>query len=438
MLTDPFYIPGAKYSESCTGVRDFAYGASYVASGLALVSLLLDAGWSIVDSQPGVAIHTRPAWYFQVNDASGPAGEMPPAICLNGIGPGLRRFGVAGVTLHSYDPGETTPNCPGGTGNIRWFEAGGTTIETAGSLVSKINEFNIWVAGLSAIIGDPAAGGSYEFTFISLSPGFENDEASITFGAGHTTTRGGYYTLRSPPLNGIFLECKIETRVTNNSGGFFIYDGVGTIKLCLTITSSVGGSFYMPLMPGDYKFCGSNHQFAIWPREGVTPSRNQHSSLLASLIEPPEEHATGGACPLVIGSNNGDLVTTFDQLRTKMHWPQSLASGQNGVMDDTVYGKGFADGYRLVTMLARGTKNTRTVGLNGQPLVQAPYVAAPANPTSGPEAEIVGKLWDTVITSGSAAIGERMRYDSRTWECFSRSTPVNDVGCDMWALVSAG
>jgi len=440
LLIDPFYIPDAKYSGTSTGVRTFEYGSSYVNAGVSLVSLLMAAGWSVVDSFPSVAIQRRPAYYFQTNIGAGTPGEMSPVQCANTMGASWRRASVGSLIYNSYDPYIHTPTCPAGTNVMRWFEAGETTLDTANNLADKITEGGVFSVSVSGIIGDPSAGGSYEFTLIPNVPAFEFDEIPIGIGSpvGSTSLRG-YYTLRSPSLNDIYLECKVETRITNNSGGFFAYDGVGTPKLCLTITSSAGGSYYMPLMPGSYYFCGCNYQFAIWPQAGQVASRNANTSMFVSLIEAPDGwHGAGGNCPFVVGANNGDLNIYADHFRTQLHWSQSLACGHSGVMDDTQYLKGTCDGYQTVAMLVRGTKGRPTVSLAGQPLVQAPYIVLPANPTAGPEAEIAGKLWDIVTTSGNAEIGASMMHDGRRWECFSTTRPTGDVGCDMWMLKSAG
>jgi len=432
LLTDPFYIPGAEYSGTSTGIQSLAYGSSYVAAGLALVGLLQDAGWTIVDSAPSSGKATRPAFYFQTVSGTGTPVDMTPAQCTSLAGAPWRRASAGGVTYNSYDPGQYTPVCPGGTNGIGWFAADTTTLGTATSLADKITESPVWDCAVTATIGDPSAGGSYEFTFTSEAPAFEFDELLLLDGTG--VMLRGYYTLRSPTLDGAYLECKIETRRVNNSGSFFSYDGLGTPRLCITITASGGGTYYMPFMPGSYNFCGNNHQFAIWPKVGQTIGRNFNTALFVSLIEAPTAHATGGSCPVVIGSNNGDLNIYPDHLRTQLHWSQSLASGQAAVMDDTAYRKGTCDGYQTVPVLVRGTKTRQTTSLSGQPLIQAPYIALPANPTSGPEAEIVGKLWDIVTTSGNAGLGAMMLNDGKRWTCFSTTTPAGDVGCDMWIL----
>lgn len=441
MLTDPFYQPGAKYSESSTGVIDLNMATSYVEGGLALVGALESAGWTIVDSGVSVATQTRPAFYLQTVTDPGPGAPPPREMtleeCNSQAGASWRRAGVGGTIYNSYNPFLLTPTCASGTGGIAWFAAGETTLDTATNLADKISGSGIFIAAVTGTVGDPAAGGSYVLTLTSLAPAFENDEIEISIGGGDLTSRRGFYTLRSPSLDGVYLECKIETRVTNNSGGFFAYDGVGTIKLCLEITASGGGTYYMPFMPGNYNFCGCHHQFLMWPVAGAG-SRNANSSILVSLIEPPDEHLIGGVCPLVIGSNNGDLNSNFDHLRNQLHWSMSLASGHSGAMDDTAYRKGDSDGYQKVSMLIRGTKGRPTVSLAGQPLVQAPYVVLPGNPTTGDEAQIVGKLWDIVLTSGGATPGAAMLHDGKRWTCFSTTLPLGDVGCDMWILSNAG
>jgi hypothetical protein len=435
LLTDPFYKPDVKYSSTSTGIRDLEYGTSYVAAGLALVGLLQDAGWEIVDSGPSSGTALRAAFYLQTVSGLGTPVDMTAAQCTSLAGAPWRRASAGGVTYNSYDPGQLTPVCPGGTNGIVWFEAGTTSLATATSLAEKISLSLLWSAAVTATIGDPSAGGSYQFTFTSRAPAFEFDEYSILDGNG--TMKRGFYTLRSPLLDGSYLECKIETRVTNNSGGFFIYDGIGTVKLFLTITASGGGSYTMPFMPGSYHFCGNHHQFVIWPKVGQVVWRNANTSIFASLIEAPAEHLTAGNCPLVIGSNNGDLGTNPDHLRNLLHWSQSLASGHASTMDDTQYRKGNCDGYLKVAMIVRGTKGRPTTSLAGQPLVQAAYVALPANPTSGPGPQVVGKLWDIVLTSGNAALGKSMMHDGKKWTCFSTTAAASDVGCDMWILTGA-
>ncbi len=417
-------------------------GGGYVRGALDLVELFQAAGWNTVDSGVSTAVQVRSAFYLQVASDPGPGSpppvDMTPAQCASSAGRLYRQATVGGVILSSYNPYLfNAGTCGGGS---HWFEAGDTALLTASSLAGKITSGLVFSVLVTGTIGDLSAGGLIEFTLTSLATAFENDEVVIGVGGGDPVSTRGFYTLRSPTIDGTFLECKIETRRVNNSGGIFTYDGIGSVRICLTITASGGGEYYQPLMPGLYNFCGSHHQFAIWPRFGATPSRNANSSILASLVKAPDEHLIGGNCPLVIGSNNGDLNINYGQLNNQLHWPMSLACGQQSTMDDTGFrkGDGGPDGYRTVTMLVRGTKGRPTVSLAGQPLVQAPYVALPPNPNAGQEAQIVGKLWDMVITSGNATVGATMIHDGKKWTCISSTAPTGDVGCDLWIKTDAG
>ena len=436
MLIDPAYNPAPKYSGTSTGIQALSNSASaYVTSGLALKNALLSAGWTVVGSGQSYTTQVRYAFIIPVTSGIGFPREMTSAECTSGTGALSFRAYAGGLTYIAYDPFELIPTCAGGTNDIRWYPMGLTSEDTADNLAAKISGDGTYSASVTGVVGDPSAGGGFEFTFISLAPAFEFDELPIDVGVPTgTPTLRGYYTLRSPSPGGSYLEVKVETRRVNNSGGFFAFDGVGSIRTCLTVTASGGGSYYMPLMPGSYRFAANYHQFLIWPGPTAVASRNANTSILASLIEAPAEHLTAGNCPLVIGSNNGDLGINPDHLRNSLHWSQSLACGHSSTMDDTQWRKGDNDGYKKVAMLVRGTKGAATTGLNGQALVQAPYVALPSNPTSGPGPIVAGRLWDIVTTSGKASLGTSMMHDGRRWECFSTSAASSDVGCDMWIL----
>ncbi len=87
-------------------------------------------------------------------------------------------------------------------------------------------------------------------------------------------------------------------------------------------------------------------------------------------------------------------------------------------------------------MLVRGTVGRDTVGRNKQPLVQAAYICVPANPQTGAEAVIVGKLKDMIIKSKIAQIGAREMFDGKQWICISTSTESVDVYSSMWTLAA--
>jgi hypothetical protein len=434
LLTDPFYKSGPRYSESSTGIRQFTYGSSYVAAGLAIKGVLQSAGWTVVDSAPSRAVQTRYAFYFGTAPGTGTPREMTPEECNNTRGPEWNRATAAGNTYNAYDPGAFIPTCPAGTGRIKWYPHGTTTGETAGNLMDKMNELGYWIGAVSGVIEDSGGPVSYELTFNSTAPAFEFDEIPIGAGSGDETMRRGYYTLRSPELDGAWLEIKIETRLVGNIGGF-IYDSLGAMRICLAVTSSGGGrEFYMPFFPGTYNICANNHQVVIWPIAGAASSRIENSSLLVSHIPPPEEHPADGIRGMVIGSDSGDFIATTDQLRQTLRWHESLASGYDGQLFATAYRAGNCDGYQKLAMLVRGTKNRPTASLAGQPLIEAPYVMLPSNPIAGPGPMIAGKLWDMVMTTGNAPVGKSMMYDGKQWTCFSTSVPVGDVLNDMWIL----
>lgn len=434
LLIDPFYAPGAAYSETSTGVRELIAGVSYVAGAIQLVGLLQDAGWSTVDASPSVANQNRSAFYFQVNSGSGTPAEMTAAQCTSHQGPNWRRFSLAGVIYHSYDPYLLTPTCAGGTGGIVWFEAGSTTSGTAQNLAIKITEMSPWDCSYT---GD--SGGYSLFTLTSKASAFEYDELAIGIGGGDRVSVRGYYTLRSPVLDGQYLEVKIETRLVGHLGAFITYDSVGAVRICLTVTSSQGGSYYQPLMPGRYYAVANNWQVVIWPSSG-TPNKNASSSLMAAMIRSPESRPPSGNAVVVVGSDNGDITVPlgYDQLRKASRWAGSVATSHGGPLAQTFFRSGVNTGYQKLAMLVRGTKGRATTSASGQPMIQAPYILLPSSPNSGgTEAAICGKLWDIVMTSGGATVGARMIHDEKIWMCFSTDTPIGDVVCDMWILEGA-
>jgi hypothetical protein len=434
LLTDPFYIAAPLYSGSSTGVSQFTYGSSYVAAGLAIKGQLESAGWTVVDSAPSVAVQARPGYYFSNGDISGTPVEMTPAQCTTTRGPGWARASAAGLIFNSYNPGALIPTCAGGTGGIAWYPYDTTTEGTAGNLVDKLNEMPYWV-----VSGSTIAGGDYQFTFLSTAPAFEFDEVPIFMAGGDETMRRGYYTLRSPALDGVYLEIKIETRTLGHLGGFIVLDGLGAISLLLTVTSSGGGTpFQTPFYPGTYNICANNHQLLIWPVAGMVATTRSNYSVFVSLIEPPEEHPVAGVGAMAISNDTGDLNTRPDHFRQTLRWDHALGCGYNGQLFATAYRVGHNDGYQKMAMLVRGTKGRPTLSLGGQPLIESPYVMLPANPRTGPGPMIAGKLWDIVMTTGNAPVGKTMMYDGRKWTCFSTSVPVGDVLNDMWVLTDAG
>jgi hypothetical protein len=434
LLINPFYNPAVKYSESSTGIRRLVYGPSYTNAGLAIKQVLEDAGWAVVDLRPSEAVQRRPGYYFSAGLTTGEPVPMTPAQCKSTRGPEWARASAADALFNSYDPNASIPICPEGTAGIVWYPFEATQTGTAANLTDFLNLLGIWDVTMGAVDG-----GDFAFTFISSSPAFEADEVPIIVGAGPGTTLKGYYTLRSPEIDGEYLEIKIQTRMVSGLGGFLSYDGLGRAQICLGVTSSGGGNeFYMPINPGTYNVCANEHQFLLWPEPGAEVTRTDNSSLLVSHIQPMEEHLTAGIKTMVIGSYNGDLNGRGDQLRETLHWNESLGSGYSGQLFSSGFRAGDCDGYQKIAMLVRGTRGYPTVSIAGQPLIEAPYVLLPSTPLPGPPPMIAGKLWDIVMTTGNAKLGSTMMYDGNTWTCFSRSVPVGDVLNDMWILGQAG
>jgi hypothetical protein len=311
---------------------------------------------------------------------------------------------------------------------MQWYAGGPTPLDTGSSWATKLSELIYWDVSASE------SGGYIYFDFLTKADAFEFDEVPIGIGSGDGTMQGGSYTLRSPTLGSDYMEIKVQILPVNGFGGQFDYT-FGFLRVVLTVTASGGGSYKMPLFPGTYNFQASGRQVLIWPREGSTIASNQNSSLLVSLIEAPTAHDTAGNCPLVVGGDHGEITGNTDQIRNNLHWAVALACGFDGEMDDTGYRKGTRDtGYQIVTLMGRGTIGRPTVSLSGQPLVQAPYLLLPPNPTTTGESVTVGKLWDCVLTSGTATRGTRMIHDGKYWQCFGRASYARDIGVDMWIL----
>lgn len=422
LLTNPFYEPGANYSgalEGNTGVvgLDMSY---YISGGLSLVARLIAAGWTVVATSASWAQQDRPEWYFSTGaPGAGTPVEMTPAQCTTlPIGPGWRYASIGSKQYYPYDPRYQTPTCPDGTGNMRWYPVGTTTFETAENLCDRISadeEFAASVvdAGVSGITG------YYRFTFVSLAEniwGFDN--INIGVGGGDRNTSLGYYELRSGTSErGVTLTAKVQNRRAGSTQWTYI-----------TVTASGGGTYYdQPIKPGLYVFAGCQFQFWIGPNGG-----GGVSSYLASIVEAPRWHATAGDCPLVVGSDNGALAP--NNMAGALHWSGSMGTGHAGELRGTYYGAGVNAGYQKVALLCRGTIGRVTTTLGGQTLIQAPYVALPESPNSGPGPVIAGKLWNMVLTTGKAEPGTTMRHDGRLWQCIGRSALSADVGCDWWAL----
>lgn len=433
MLIDPFYKSDVKYSDTSTGVGRFTYAeGQYVAAGLSIKAILIRAGWTTVAAATSMAVQDRSAFYFSEGDISGSPVEMTPAQCTTTRGPNWARAGVAGLTFNSYNPGTAIPTCPGGTNGIVWYPYDENTLQTAINLADKISELGIWAVGVE-VVGDPGAGGMYRFTFLSTAPAFEADQIPIFVGGGDRTSLRGYYVMRSPEIEGEYLEIKIETRIVGHLGAFIVYDGLGMTTLCLTVTASGGGApFEMPFYPGEFHFCANNHQVLIWPVPEVAATKLSNYTLLVSQFLGEPGHAVFGACAFAVASDIGDIMGEFDQLRTRMHWESSVGSGINGKLEANVWRGGSNEGYSKMSMLMRGTINRPTVSLAGQPLIEGAYLLAPSSPTAGPGPVILGKLWDILLTTGNAPVGKTMMYDGKRWMCFSTSTPVADVKNDMW------
>ncbi len=431
MLTDPFYSAAPKYSGSAQPIEPLTVGTSYVTAGLQVVGFLQAAGWTIVDSSPSFAQQKRPMFFMATALGIGTPVAMSVEQCKTWAGPSWYRGGAAGFTYNAYDPGAVMPICPAGTGLMQWYPAGPTPLETGEHWAEKLAELIYWNVSAS----DGGDGHIY-FNFNSKADAFEYDEVPINIGSGDGTMQGGYYTLRSPSLGSDWVEIKVQTLPVNVFGAQFDYT-FGFIRVVLTVTASGGGTFKTPLFPGTYNFQASGRQVLIWPIEGSTLALNQNASLLVSLIEPETGHTTAGNCPLVVASDNGAMTGNTDQIRKNLHWNVALACGFNGEMEDTGFRKGTRyDGYQICSMMVRGTMGRPTVSLNGQPLVEAPYLLIPPDPTVNGEPVIVGKVWDCVITSGMSARGARMRHDGRSWQCFGRSTFARDIGVDMWILAN--
>lgn len=428
LLTDPFLDPAPKYSATELPLREITITSDYVDGGLAIVDLLQDAGWTIVDSEPSTVVQWRPAFYFSTSIGAGTPVEMTAAQCTSEWALPWRTA-VIGVTHYNfYDPYVFTPTCVGGTGNVVWVAAGITTWLSAQALATAMSTSSYCTVSVADV-----GGGRYEFTCVSKAAAFEYDDISIQIGGTMDPMLAGYHVLRSPSVDGVYLEIKVQTDYVSGLGLSFSYGGGGTIRVVLTVSASGGGTFQMPFFPGEYIAMASEPQVLIMPVAGAVVTRASYSTLLASLVQAPDGHSSAGTCPVVIGSDNGQQTGNTDPIRQVLHWGAALACGHNGAMTATRKGWGPM-GYQIIPLLVRGTTDRATVSLAGQPLIQAPYIAVPANPTTGPEAVIVGKLWDMVITSGTAAVGAKMVYDSKRWTCIGTRVLTGDIGADLWIL----
>jgi hypothetical protein len=485
-LFEPFKIeytvPGNKLTSF--GAGD-AYGKTIVHG---IVNGLVAAGWTLLSSAE--SWEEQIVWNAPISDTSivGAPIAIPSGACYWSPRYTLTIPGFSPANFIYYDPRRYDAGVATCLDTVVFVPLGDTQSETIVNLADALStsvflvqllpvplnmqNSHLWQSDSRVFRFTPHAGG-IDFDNYLIQGGesrvIDPIHGSSFTGASVDATHDGSFTLQSAALNGGTITVVVSNTIINPwgdrqdlhfakvevypSGGGYFAQGISNTR------SSQRG--YFPY----YNMIANPYQFVIWPN-GFGYGGPDLSMLLVSMLATdtarvPEAILNPVICIASSGIDGAQI--NFGQMRNRMFWPRSVASGWSNHITATTYFNGSdTTGFsRKPTCALMGLRGSPLLTRMGLPLIQNAYIAMSDDPANGAIANrIAGKLWGSVVMSeGGYAKSysaspnkaqtsfpfrystdptweEKMTFDNRQWIMISDShEPGGDINGSLWMSI---